>query len=441
MPEGLLERIFGIRAAGSTPAREALGGLATFLTMAYILFVNPVILQATGMPLEGAIAATAISAAIGTLLMGLLANYPVALAPGMGLNAFFAYGICLGAGVPWQTALGIVFWTGLLFVLLTVVGARALLVRAVPPVLTRAGAVGIGLFIAFIGLQQGGLIRADPNTLVSLAPLSSRPALLTLFGLGVTLLLFARGIRTAIFWGLLASIVAALATGAVPLPHEIVRVPHFALPGLEIDLLGALSWRYLPLILTTLFFTLFDTLGTLLAVGHQAGLANSEGELPRLDRALTADATGMVTGALVGTSAVTSYIESGAGVAAGARTGFANMVTGALLFASLVISPLVEVVGLGVDGRYPITAPALLLVGILMMGAVREIEWSDPTEAAPGFLTAVLMPLTFNIAHGLAAGFIVYPLAKAAAGKWREVHPALWGLAVLLVLRYALLPP
>ncbi len=440
MTQGILERMFGIRAAGSTPGREALGGLATFLTMAYILFVNPVILQAAGMPLPGAIAATAISAGIATLLMGLLANYPVALAPGMGLNAFFAYGICLGAGVPWQTALGIVFWTGLLFVLLTLVGARAFLVRSVPRVLTLSGAMGIGLFIAFIGLQQGGLIRADPNTLVALGSLSSRPALLTLFGLVVTLVLYARGIRTAIFWGLLASIVAALGVGAVPLPHEIVRVPLFDLPGLQIDILGALSWRYLPLILTTLFFTLFDTLGTLLAIGHQAGLADAKGELPRLDRALTADATGMVAGALVGTSAVTSYIESGAGVAAGARTGFASVVTGLLLFGSLVISPLVEVVGLGVDGRYPITAPALVLVGILMMGAVSEIDWSDPTEAAPAFSTALLMPLTFNIAHGLAAGFVVYPVVKAAAGKWREVHPVLWGLALLLVLRYAFLP-
>ncbi len=440
MAQDLLERFFGIRAAGSTPGREALGGLATFLTMAYILFVNPVILQATGMPLPGAIAATAISAGIATLLMGLLANYPVALAPGMGLNAFFAYGICLGAGVPWQTALGIVFWTGLLFILLTVVGARALLVRAVPRVLTHAGTVGIGLFIAFIGLQQGGLIRADPNTLVGLAPLSSRPALLTLFGLAVTLVLFARGVKTAIFWGLSAGIVAALVSGAVELPHEIARIPHFDLPGLEIDLAGAFSWRYLPLLLTTLFFALFDTLGTLLAIGHQAKLAGPSGELPRLDRALTADAVGMVTGSLVGTSAVTSYIESGAGVAAGARTGFASVVTGALLLGSLVFSPLVEVVGKGVDGRYPITAAALILVGILMMGAVREIDWSDPTEAAPAFFTLLLMPLSFNISHGLAAGFVIYPLVKAAAGRARQVHPALWGLALLLVLRYAFLP-
>jgi len=436
----MLERIFGIRAAGSTPAREALGGLATFLTMAYILVVNPVILKDSGMPLEGAIAATALAAGVATLLMAFLANYPVALAPGMGLNAFFTYGICLGAHVPWPTALGIIFWTGILFVLLTLTGARAFLVRAVPRVLALAGATGIGLFIAFIGFEQGGLLRADPNTLVALGDLSTRPALLTLFGLGLTLVLFARRMPTAIFWGLAASIAAALAIGAVAPPASLVRLPRFDLPGLSIDLKGALALRYLPLVLTTLFFALFDTLGTLLGIAHQAKLASPSGEIPRLDRALAADATGMVAGALVGTSAVTSYIESGAGVAVGARTGFASVVTGALLLGSLFFAPLAEVVGQGVDGKYPVTAPALVLVGILMIGAVREIDWSDPTEAAPAFLTAVAMPLTFNIAHGLAAGFVVYPLVKAAAGRWREVHPMLWGLAVLLILRYALLP-
>src|SRR6185295_5716368 len=225
----MLERIFGIRAAGSTPAREALGGLATFLTMAYILVVNPVILKDSGMPLEGAIAATALAAGVATLLMAFLANYPVALAPGMGLNAFFTYGICLGAHVPWPTALGIIFWTGILFVLLTLTGARAFLVRAVPRVLALAGAAGIGLFIAFIGFEQGGLLRADPNTLV----------------------LFARRMPTAIFWGLAASIAAALAIGAVAPPASLVRLPRFDLPGLSIDLKGALALRYLPLVLTT----------------------------------------------------------------------------------------------------------------------------------------------------------------------------------------------
>ena len=445
----MLERLFHIRAQGSTPGREALGGLTTFLTMAYILAVNPVFLTAAGMPLAGAIVATALSAALGTLLMAFLANYPIALAPGMGLNAFFAYGVCLGAKVPWPTALGIVFWSGILFVLLTVTGARAVIVRAVPKVLILAGAAGIGLFIAFIGLEQGGLVKADPNTLVTLGDLTAKPALLTFFGLTLALVLAARGVRTAIFWGLVGTFLAALASGAITAPHSLLRVPSLALPGLSIDLLGALELRYLPLVLVTLFFALFDTLGTLMAIAHAAGFLGLEvrGEgggvregLPRLNRALTADALGMVGGSLLGTSTVTSYIESGAGVGVGARTGLASVVTGGLLLLSLFAAPLVEMVGKAAGvGANPVTAPALILVGTLMIRAVREIDWADATEALPAFFTLVLMPLTFNISHGLAAGIVVYALAKTAAGRAREVHPLLYLLTGLCLLRYALL--
>src|SRR5947209_489448 len=268
----MLERLFHVRALGSTPGREALGGLTTFLTMAYILAVNPVFLHAAGMPVDGAIAATALSAAFATLLMAFLANYPIALAPGMGLNAFFAYTVCLGAKVPWPTALGLVFWSGVLFVLLTVTGARAVIVRAVPKVLILAGAAGIGLFIAFIGLEQGGLVQADPNTLVTLGDLSAPAARLALFGLALTLALTAARVPTAVFWGLLGTVAAGLATGVVPRPQATVSLPHVALPGLSIDLWGALQLRYAPLALVMLFFALFDTLGTLLAIAHQAGL-------------------------------------------------------------------------------------------------------------------------------------------------------------------------
>ncbi|HEX7185230.1 MAG TPA: NCS2 family permease [Thermoanaerobaculia bacterium] len=436
----MLERLFGVRAAGSTPGREALGGLTTFLTMAYILAVNPVFLTAAGIPLEGAILATALSAGLATLLMALLANYPIALAPGMGMNAFFAYGICVGAGVPWQTALGMVFWAGVLFVLLTVTGARRVLVRAVPEVLQLGGAVGIGLFIAFIGFQHGGIVRADPNTMVGLGDLGSPAALLTLFGLAVSLVLMAMGVRTAIFWGLAATLAAALLTGVIPAPADVLSAPRLALPGLQIDLWGALKLQYLPLILVLLFFALFDTLGTLMGVAHQAGFLK-DGELPRIERALAADAAGMVGGALIGTSPVTSYIESGAGVGVGARTGLASVVTGLLLLLSLFLAPLVAVVGQGIGGGLnPVTAPALILVGILMVQAVREIDWTDPTEAAPAFFTALVMPLTFNISHGLAAGIIVYALVKTAAGRFREVHWLMYVLAVLFLLRYAFLP-
>jgi AGZA family xanthine/uracil permease-like MFS transporter len=436
----MLERIFHVRAAGSTPGREALGGLTTFLTMAYILAVNPVFLTAAGMPAEGAILATALSAAFATLLMAFLANYPIALAPGMGMNAFFAYGICVGAKVPWPTALGMVFWAGIAFVVLTVTGARRVLVRAVPEVIKLAGAVGIGFFIAFIGLQHGGIVRADPNTLVALGDLSSPAALLTLFGLGVSLALMAAGVRAAIFWGLAATFAAALVTGQVAMPASLASAPSFALPGLQIDILGALRLQYLPLILVLLFFALFDTLGTLMGLAHEAGLLRG-GELPRIERALAADALGMVGGALAGTSPVTSYIESGSGIGVGARTGLASVVTGSLLFGSLFFSPLVGAISRPDAGGFtPLTAPALILVGILMVRAVREIDWTDSTEAAPAFFTALLMPLTFNISHGLAAGIVVYALTKLAARRGREVHWLMYALAVLFVLRYALLP-
>jgi AGZA family xanthine/uracil permease-like MFS transporter len=422
----MLERIFHIRAAGSTPGREVLGGVTTFLTMAYILAVNPVFLTAAGMPLQGAILATALSAAFATLLMAFVANYPIALAPGMGMNAFFAYGICIGAGVPWQVALGLVFWAGIVFLLLTATGARRVLVGAVPEVIKLAGAVGIGLFIAFIGLQHGGLVRADKNTLVALGDLRSPAALLTLFGLAVSLILMAAGVSTAIFWGLAATLIAALATGQMAMPAALVSAPDFALPGLQIDFLGALRVEYLPLMLVLLFFALFDTLGTLMGLAHQAGLLRG-GELPRIGRALTVDALGMVGGALFGTSR--------------ARTGLASLVTGALLLLSLFLTPLVGLIShADAAGLTPITAPALILVGTLMVRAVKEIDWSDMTEAAPAFFTALLMPLTFNISHGLAAGIIVYALTKLAARRGREVHWLMYALAVLFVLRYAFLP-
>lgn len=436
----MLERIFHLRAAGSTAGREALGGVTTFLTMAYILAVNPVFLAAAGMPPAGAIVATALSAGFATLLMAFLANYPVALAPGMGMNAFFAYGICLGSHVPWPVALGIVFWAGIVFVVLTATGARQVLVRAVPEVIKLAGAVGIGLFIAFIGLQHGGLVRADKNTLVAIGDLHAPAALLALFGLAVTIALMAAGSRTAIFWGLAATLIAALVIGQVRAPSTLVSMPSLALPGLQIDLLGALRLEYLPLLLVILFFALFDTLGTLMGLAHQAGLMQN-GELPRIGRALTADALGMVGGALFGTSPVTSYIESGSGVAVGARTGLASVVTGALMLVSLFFTPLVGMISQAdAHGLTPITAPALILVGTMMIRAVREIEWPDATEALPAFFTILLMPFTFNISHGLAAGIVVYAVAKLASGRGREVHWLMYALAVLFVLRYAFLP-
>lgn len=438
---GNLDKFFQLAQNGTTAKRELTAGLTTFAAMAYILAVNPVILSAAGMDKGAVITATALASAIMTAAMALATNYPIALAPGMGMNAFFAYGICVGSGVPWQTALGMVFWAGLFFVVLTVTGARRMLVRAVPEGLKLAGAVGIGLFIAFIGLQHGGIVRGDENTLVAMGDLSSPAARLTLFGLAVSLVLMAIGVRTAIFWGLVVTIAAGLLTGEAQAPAALVSVPSLAaLPGFQIDILGALRLEYLPLILVLLFFALFDTLGTLMGIAHQAGFMRN-GELPRVERALTADALGMVGGALLGTSPVTSYIESGSGVGVGARTGLANVMTGGLLLLSLFFTPLVAMISRpDAAGFTPLTAPALVLVGILMVRAVAEIDWADPTEAAPAFFTALLMPLTFNISHGLAAGIVVYALVKLAARRGQEVHWLMYVFAALFVLRYAFLP-
>jgi AGZA family xanthine/uracil permease-like MFS transporter len=361
----------------------------------------------------------------------------------MGLNAFFTYGICLGAGVSWQVALGIVFWCSVAFVLLTVTGAREAILRGVPRTLQLAAAVGIGLFIAFIGLQQGGLVTRHPETFVALGDVTATPAWLTLAGLGVALALAAAGVATAIFWGMMVTLALGLATGSLAAPSEVARLPAFDFPGLELGLLDALRLEYVPLMLVLLFFQIFDTLGTLVAVAHAAGITR-DGRIPRIERALAADALGSLAGALFGTSTVTAYIESGSGVAVGGRTGLASLTTGFLFVAAAFFTPLVAVVGQGmvVDGKpyNPMIAPALIAVGTLMVRAVREIDWEDATEAVPAFFTILLMPTTFNISHGLAVGVLAYVLVKVAARRWREVHWLMYALAGAFVLRYALLP-
>lgn len=439
MGGAVIEKLFRIREAGSTPGRELLGGLTTFLTMAYIIVVNPAILAEAGVPRAGAVLATCLGAALGTLLMALLANYPIALAPGMGLNAFFAFTVCIGAKVPWPTALGLCFWSGLIFVILTVTGARELLVKAVPPVIKLSAAVGIGLFIALIGLQHGGLVVDHPVTLVAMGDPTRPACALALAGLGITVALMAARVRTAIFWGLAATAALALATEQVALPERLLGFPDAALPGLQIDLLGALRIDYAPLLLVLLFFSVFDAMGTLMAVGHEAGLLK-DGTLPRGERAMLADALSTAAGSLLGTSTVTAYIESGTGVGVGARTGLANVATALLFLAALAAAPLAGVLGAPIDGLHPLTAPALIVVGVLMTRAIREIDWEDMTEALPAFFTMLLMPATFNISHGLAVGILVYVLARLAAGRGRTVHWLMYVLAAAFLARYAWLP-
>ena len=446
---GGIERFFGVRAAGSTVRREIVGGVTTFLTMAYILAVNPVFLAAAGIPKDGAILATAAAAALATAAMGLLANLPVALAPGMGLNAFFAYTICLGQGVPWQTGLGLLFLVSLVFLVLTAGRVRALITAAVPRALRFSAAVGIGLFITTIGLQHAGIVAPHPATYITLGDLSAPHARLALAGLAITLFLAARKVRTAIFWGMILTAGLAAWFGLLRLPAGAwVEAPRGRLPGLSLDVVGALDPALLPAAMALLFFAVFDAMGTLYAVGAEAGILDAEGSFPRLGRALAVDAGGAVAGALLGTSSVTCYIESATGVSVGARTGLASLVTAACFGVSLFFLPLVLAVSAGVEAGegagahtyYPLTAPALVVVGVLMARSVVRIEWGDITEAVPAFLTLSVMPATFNISHGLAAGFVSYACMKLASGRGREAHWLVYILAALFIWRYLALP-
>lgn len=431
--KGLLERFFELKKNGTTPRIELEAGLTTFLTMSYIVFVNPNILKDAGVPFEGAIFATCIAAALGTLLMGLLANYPFGLAPGMGINAYFAYTVVISMKYDWRVALGAVFLSGLVFVALTFLRVRAMIVDAIPATLKTAVAVGIGLFIAFIGLKNAGVIVADPATFVTVGKIMSGPTLLALAGLVVTGALFARGHRSAFIMGILIVTIAAMATGLSPLPSGIVSLPDWRSTFLQLDIRGALSLGLLDVVFVFLFVDMFDTIGSLVGLGRQAGMMTPDGKLPRINRALFADAAATVGGSLLGTSTVTTYIESSTGVSEGGRTGLTAVVIALLFVIAAFFSP--------IAGAIPAiaTAPALIIVGMLMIKAVREIQWDDPTEAIPAFVTIIAMPLTFSIANGLALGFILYPLLKLVTGRWKEVSPLVYLLAGLFVLRYAYL--
>jgi len=436
----MIERLFQLDAARTTVRREAMAGLTTFLAMAYIIFVQPAVLGAAGMDFGAVMVATCIASAVATLLMGLLANYPIAVAPAMGHNFFFAFTVCVAMKVPWRIALGAVAFAGLLFILTATVGLRERLIVAIPASLKHAMAVGIGLLVALIGLQWGGLIVDSPGTLVTLGRLSAPPALLTLFGLVVVGILLARGVPGALLIGMCLSTIAGLAFGLVKYQGLVSAPPSIAPTLLQLDLAGALSAPMLPVILIFFFLALFDSVGTLIGVASQAGLLR-DGMLPRAGRALLADAVGTVAGAALGTSTVTAYIESSTGVAAGGRTGLANVVTAALFLLSLFFHPLVRMIGGGYPAGgnlvlYPVVAPALVLVGTLMIGSVRAIAWDDLTEAIPAFLTLILMPLTVSITEGIAFGFIAYAVLKLATGRAREVHPLVYLCAGLFVARY-----
>lgn len=426
----ILERTFKLRENNTTIRTEVAAGVTTFLTMAYIIFVNPAILSEAGVPFAGALFATCIASAIGSLMMGLVANYPFALAPGMGLNAYFTYSVVKAMGYDWRVAMGAVFISGVVFLILTLVRIRAMIVDAIPMTMKTAVAAGIGLFIAFIGLKNAGVIVASPNTLVTLGHIISKPTLLALGGLLVTGVLMARGFKSAIIIGILAVTVAAIAFKLTKLPTGVVQLPDWRSTFLQLDIRGALKLGLFDVVFVFLFVDLFDTIGSLMGLGRQAGYLTADGKMPRVNRALFADAIATIVGSLFGTSTVVTYIESATGVSEGGRTGLTATVVAGLFLLAAFFSP--------IAGAIPpiATAPALIIVGALMISAVKAIDWDDITEAIPAFLTILAMPLTFSIANGLALGFIFYPLMKVLTGRAREVSPLVYVLAVLFVLRY-----
>ena len=428
----MLERIFHLQESQSTVRRELFAGLTTFMAMAYVVVVNPRILAEAGMPADGVLFATCISAALATLVMGIWANYPIALAPGMSLNAYFTYSVVIGRGVPWQTALGVVFLSGLLFLLLTLTKVREHIVNDIPDCLKHGTAAGIGLFIAFIGLRNAKLIVASPATFVTFGRISDREVLLAAAGLLLTAILMSRKVGGAILIGVVAIAVAGIPLGLSHWPARMFSLPHPSGTFLKLDFFGVTKLGLGELIFVFFFVDLFDNVGTLVGVCEQ-GKFLRDGKLPRASRALLADAFGTMTGALTGTSTVTSYIESAAGVAAGARTGLGNILIAALFLAAMFCAPLVA----AVPGYA--TAPALILVGALMCGGVARVKWDDFTEAFPAFMTVIATPLTFSIATGLSLGLLSFTFLKVGTGRYKEISPLIWILSVLFLCRYAFL--
>jgi adenine/guanine/hypoxanthine permease len=428
----LLERLFKLSENNTTVRRELIAGLTTFMTMAYIIVVNPRMLADTGMPIEGVLFATCISAAAATLVMGLWANYPIALAPGMSLNAYFTYSIVIGRGVPWQTALGVVFLSGILFFVLTLTKVREQIVNGIPDCLKHGTAAGIGLFIAFVGMRNAKIIVANPATFVGLGDFKDPRVQIATFGLILSAILMARRVGGAMLIGILATTVASILRGMSQWPAHIFSLPHPGGTFLKLDIPGALRLGLVELIFIFFFVDLFDNVGTLVGVCEQ-GKFLVEGKLPRASRALLADATGTVFGALTGTSTVTSYIESAAGVAAGARTGLGNVLIAALFGAALFCAPLLTAIP-----SYA-TAPALILVGALMCESLAKVRWDDFSDAFPAFLTVLATPLTFSVATGLSLGLISYTFVKIGAGKHRQISPLIWILTALFLVRYAYL--
>lgn len=429
----MLERIFELERNNTTVRTEVVAGLTTFLTMAYIIFVNPSILADAGMDKGAVFVATCLAAAFGSAFMGLYANYPIALAPGMGLNAYFTYGVVKGLGHSWETALGAVFLSGILFLIVSLTKVREWIIDSIPMNLKMAIAAGIGLFLGIIALKNAGIIAAHPATLVTIGDLKAASTVLAVLGFLAMVALDVRKVPGAIIIGILATALAGMAMGLNSFGGIVSLPPSIAPVLLKMDIAAALEIGLIAIVFTFFFVDVFDNTGTLVAVAHKAGLIGEDGKLPRIGRALTVDSTAAMAGAALGTSTTTSYIESAAGINAGGRTGLVAVAVAVLFLLALFFAPLA--------GSIPAfaTAPALFYVACLMMSAVKEIDFADATEYVPAVVTIATMPLTFSIAHGLAFGFITYAGIKLLSGRWRDLNAAIVILAALFVAKFALL--
>lgn len=431
-----LERTFRLGEHGTDVKTEVVAGVTTFMTMAYIIFVNPSILSAAGMDKGAVFIATIFGAILGTLAMAFLANYPFALASGMGLNAFFAFSIVLGRGVSWQAALGLVFVEGIIFIILSVTPVREMIVNSIPMGLKAAIGAGIGLFIAFIGLQSAGIVVKSDATLVTMGNIFSGPALVAILGLAITGWLYAKRVKGALLWGILITTVIGTFNGVTSNFQGIIDIPSFedwAPVFFKLDITAAFDLSLIGALFAFLFVDMFDTAGTLVGVSTQAGFLDEEGNLPKASKALLADAIGTAGGALFGTSTVTTYIESSAGVAEGGRTGLTSVVVAVLFFLALFFKPLVGLIPAAA------TAPVLIIVGTLMLQNITKIDWKDYTEVLPAFMTMLAMPLTYSIANGIALGFIFYPFIKLVSGRGKDVHWLVYTLGIVFILKFVFL--
>jgi AGZA family xanthine/uracil permease-like MFS transporter len=438
----MIKNIFDLKNRGTNLGREILGGITTFMTMSYIIFVQPVVLSACGMDKGAVFVATIISSSLAMIVMALLANYPIALAPAMGHNFYFAYTICLSMGISWQVALGANFIAGLIFILLSFFGLRERLINSVPESLKNAIAVGIGLLIALIGLEWAGIVVGHKTTLINIGNLKNPYTLLSLSGLIIISLFLVRKIKGAILWGILITTFLANIFGMVKFESFLDKPPSIFPTFLKLNILGALKWELIGVIFTLFFLDLFDTVGTLIGLGEEAGFIK-EGKFPRAREALLSDAIGTVSGTLLGTSTITSYIESSTGIAEGARTGLANIITAFLFLLSIFSYPLIRIISFEVkiNGQvlYPVIAPALIVVGCFILKNIKKICWEDFSECIPAFLVIIMIPLTFSITEGISFGFISYSFLKIIKGKYKEVPFLIFIFSFLFILRYIFL--